>query len=154
MGLFKLGFITILLSDSLVSGYTAAAAFTIMITQIKFLFGLPRDQAAIPSGPAFVTPKVRKPINVGYFTFLTHCLCLSCQIKKICTWRGGGGGGGVMECVKTSKNFRRSEYFWWQNIKYLIFVARLICAQKLSFVGKGHRRKILTTVIYGIPLIC
>jgi MFS superfamily sulfate permease-like transporter len=72
MGLFKLGFMTILLSDSLVSGYTAAAAFTIMITQIKFLFGLPRDQAAIPSGP-FVTPKVHvaKSNNMGYFTFHT-----------------------------------------------------------------------------------
>jgi MFS superfamily sulfate permease-like transporter len=64
MGLFKLGLITILLSDSLVSGYTAAAAFTIMITQIKFLFGLPRDQAAIPSGP-FVTPRVGKSNNTG-----------------------------------------------------------------------------------------
>ena len=57
MGLFKFGFMTVLLSDSLVSGYTAAAAFTIMITQIKFLFGLPSDLAAVPSGP-FVTPKV------------------------------------------------------------------------------------------------
>ena len=65
MGLFKLDFITILLSDSLVSGHTAAAAFTIMITQIKFLFGLPRALAAIPSGP-FVTPKVSAIHDVGY----------------------------------------------------------------------------------------
>ena len=57
MSLLKFGFITIFLSDSLVSGYTAAAAFTIMITHIKFLFGLPTRLAAIPSGP-FVTPKV------------------------------------------------------------------------------------------------
>ena len=57
MSLLKFGFITIFLSDSLVSGYTAAAAFTIMITQIKFLLGLPTQLAAIPSGP-FVTPKV------------------------------------------------------------------------------------------------
>ena len=57
MSFLKFGFITVFLSDSLVSGYTAAAAFTIMITQIKFLFGLPAALAAIPSG-AFVTPKV------------------------------------------------------------------------------------------------
>ena len=65
MGLFKRGFIMILLSDSLVSGHTAAAAFTIMITQIKFLFGLPRALAAIPSGQ-FVTPKVSAIHDVGY----------------------------------------------------------------------------------------
>ena len=55
MSLLKLGVITVLLSDSLVSGYTAAAAFTIFITQIKFVFGL---QARDPTG-FFTTPKVR-----------------------------------------------------------------------------------------------
>ena len=54
MSLLKLGVITVLLSDSLVSGYTAAAAFTIFITQIKFVFGL---QARDPTG-FFTTPKV------------------------------------------------------------------------------------------------
>ena len=84
MGLFKLGFITILLSDSLVSGYTAAAAFTIMITQIKFLFGLPRDQAAIPSGP-FVTPKVGNSINNGLFQFYTNMYSLWITVKSSIT---------------------------------------------------------------------
>ena len=86
MGLFKLGFITILLSDSLVSGYTAAAAFTIMITQIKFLFGLPRALAAIPSGP-FVTPKVSAIHTVGYSIAILwnawHCMPL-CQAHNNC----------------------------------------------------------------------
>ena len=33
MSLFKLGVITLLLSDALISGYTAAAAFSIVVTQ-------------------------------------------------------------------------------------------------------------------------
>ena len=40
MSFLKLGFITLFLSDALVSGYTAAAAFTVFVTQIRFLFGL------------------------------------------------------------------------------------------------------------------
>ena len=100
MGLFKLGFITILLSDSLVSGYTAAAAFTIMITQIKFLFGLPRALAAIPSGP-FVTPKVSAINTVGYSIVILwnawHCMLL-CQVHNNCyeihiEWRRRVGKG-------------------------------------------------------------
>ena len=54
-----MGIITIFLSDSLVSGYTAAAAFTILITQIKFLFGLNGAEAFVEPG-FFTTPRVRK----------------------------------------------------------------------------------------------
>jgi len=57
MSLLKLGFITLFLSDPLVSGYTAAAAFTIFVTQIKFIFGLDPTEAAVHSGPG-VTVKV------------------------------------------------------------------------------------------------
>ena len=57
MSLLKVGFITLFLSDALVSGYTAAAAFTIFITQIKFLFGFDREEAAVKSGIA-TTPRV------------------------------------------------------------------------------------------------
>ncbi len=57
MSLLKLGFITIFLSDALVSGYTAAAAFTIFITQLKFIFGLDSMEAAVESGIAS-TPRV------------------------------------------------------------------------------------------------
>lgn len=59
MSLLKLGIITIFLSDSLVSGYTAAAAFTIFVTQIKFLFGLNGREAFVHPG-LFTTPRVRK----------------------------------------------------------------------------------------------
>ena len=57
MGLLRLGIITIFLSDSLVSGYTAAAAFTILITQISFLFGLDGVEAFVHPG-LFATPRV------------------------------------------------------------------------------------------------
>ena len=59
MSLLRLGIITIFLSDSLVSGYTAAAAFTIFVTQIKFLFGLNGEDAFVEPG-LFTTPRVRK----------------------------------------------------------------------------------------------
>ena len=57
MSLLKIGFITLFLSDALVSGYTAAAAFTILFTQFKFLFGLDREAARVESGLA-TTPRV------------------------------------------------------------------------------------------------
>jgi high affinity sulfate transporter 1 len=46
-GLLQLGCITLFLSESLVSGYTCAAAFTILITQLRAMLGLPRE---IPPG--------------------------------------------------------------------------------------------------------
>ncbi len=59
MSLLRLGFITLFLSDALVSGYTAAAAFTIFITQVAAIFGLNPEQAALPAGmPFFATPQV------------------------------------------------------------------------------------------------
>ena len=67
MSLFKLGVITLLLSDALISGYTAAAAFTIVVTQVGFLFGLDRDEATVPSG-LFVTPRVSQFYHNNYFT--------------------------------------------------------------------------------------
>lgn len=57
MSLLRLGFITLFLSDALVSGYTAAAAFTVFVTQIRFLFGLNGQEAAVPPGIA-ATPRV------------------------------------------------------------------------------------------------
>ena len=57
MSLFKLGVVTVLLSDALISGYTAAAAFSIVVTQMLFLFGLNSSDAAVPTG-LFITPRV------------------------------------------------------------------------------------------------
>lgn len=40
MGLLRIGFIVIYLSDTLVSGFTTAAAIHILVSQFKFVFGL------------------------------------------------------------------------------------------------------------------
>ena len=57
MGILRLGFITLFLSDSLISGYTAAGSFVIFVTQLRFLFGLNTQAAFVPSGVA-LTPRV------------------------------------------------------------------------------------------------
>lgn len=40
MGLLQAGFIVIYLSDTLVSGFTTAAAIHILVSQLKFVLGL------------------------------------------------------------------------------------------------------------------
>ncbi|XP_065902634.1 prestin-like [Dysidea avara] len=52
----QLGFITLFLSEVLVSGYTCAASFAILTTQISFLLGLDPMEARVDPGP-FDTPK-------------------------------------------------------------------------------------------------
>ena len=52
-----MGFITMFLSEALVSGYVCAAAFAILTTQISSLLGLDRMAAAVDPGP-FDTPRV------------------------------------------------------------------------------------------------
>lgn len=68
LGLLKFGFITILLSDSLVSGYTTGAAVHVFTSQAKHIFGL-----QIPSiRTIFSVPKVSIVRTVSiYITFLT-----------------------------------------------------------------------------------
>ena len=53
----QMGFITLFLSEALISGYTCAASFAILTTQISFLLGLDRMAAAVDPGP-FDTPRV------------------------------------------------------------------------------------------------
>lgn len=40
MGLLQVGFIVVYLSDTLVSGFTTAAAVHILVSQLKFILGL------------------------------------------------------------------------------------------------------------------
>ncbi|KAG9490045.1 hypothetical protein GDO78_005774 [Eleutherodactylus coqui] len=48
LGLLQVGFIVIYLSDALISGFTTAAAIHVLVSQLKFIFGL---QIGSPSGP-------------------------------------------------------------------------------------------------------
>ena len=59
--------------------------------QIKFLFGLPRALAAIPSGP-FVTPKVSTMNTVGY----------SIAILSLAQPDPYAGGEGLVTCCTRS----------------------------------------------------
>ena len=40
MGILKMGFVTLLLSDSLISGYTTASAMLVITSQLSQIFGL------------------------------------------------------------------------------------------------------------------
>lgn len=48
MGALQVGFVVMYLSDTLVSGFTTAAAIHILVSQLKFVFGL---QVPGMSGP-------------------------------------------------------------------------------------------------------
>ena len=48
MGIMQVGFVVMYLSDTLVSGFTTAAAIHILVSQLKFVLGL---QVAGLSGP-------------------------------------------------------------------------------------------------------
>ena len=53
----QLGFITLFLSDALVSSYICAASFVILIAQMRFILGLdPKDSKVDPG--LFATPRV------------------------------------------------------------------------------------------------
>jgi len=53
----QLGFITLFLSDALVSSYTCAASFVIFTSQIRFLLGLDPNDSKVDPG-LFDTPRV------------------------------------------------------------------------------------------------
>ena len=63
-----MGFITLFLSEALVSGYICAASFAILTTQISFLLGLNRTAAAVDPG-LFDTPRV----STDTFSFYVAC---------------------------------------------------------------------------------
>uniref|UniRef100_A0A8B9H5M7 Solute carrier family 26 member 3, tandem duplicate 2 n=1 Tax=Astyanax mexicanus TaxID=7994 RepID=A0A8B9H5M7_ASTMX len=63
MGLLQVGFVVIYLSDTLVSGFTTAAAVHILISQLKFIFGL--------SVPGFSGPLAIIYILESIFTQIT-----------------------------------------------------------------------------------
>lgn len=53
MGLLQVGFIVMYLSDTLVSGFTTAAAVHILVSQLKFVLGL-------------VVPGLSGPLSIVY----------------------------------------------------------------------------------------
>ena len=69
MGIFRLGFITVYLSDPLISGFTTAAAVHVVTSQIKNIFGVTTDQY---SGTF-------KLIWVSYAMYMNQCMAKPTQ---------------------------------------------------------------------------
>lgn len=56
MGILQFGFIVVYLSDTLVSGFTTAAAIHILVSQLKFVLGLE-------------VPGISGPLSIIYVRF-------------------------------------------------------------------------------------
>ncbi len=80
MGLLQFGFITIFLSESLISGYTTGAAVHVFTSQLKHIFGLSLERQM----GILTVPKVHSPLNTshvyilvtfvkGHFVFEMYC---------------------------------------------------------------------------------
>lgn len=75
MGVFRLGFITILLSHAVVSGFTSAAAIIIGMSQMKYLFGY-----NIPSDKSLHMMLINLFKNIELFNWRTFVLGTTCVI--------------------------------------------------------------------------
>eukprot|EP00079_Xenopus_tropicalis_P034034 XP_017947805.1 PREDICTED: chloride anion exchanger-like [Xenopus tropicalis] len=58
MGLLQIGFIVIYLSDSLISGFTTAAAIHVLVSQLKFVFGLKVEPFSGPLSLFYVSIRI------------------------------------------------------------------------------------------------
>lgn len=56
MGILQVGFIVVYLSDTLVSGFTTAAAIHILVSQLKFVLGLTVPGISGPLSIIYVSP--------------------------------------------------------------------------------------------------
>lgn len=75
MGVLRLGFVTIFLSHSVVSGFTSAAAIIIGLSQVKYFFGY-----SIPSDKSLHMMLINIFANIkdfNYKTFLLGTLCVA-----------------------------------------------------------------------------
>lgn len=57
MGVLQVGFIVVYLSDSLVSGFTTAAAIHIVVSQLKFVLGLEVSSFSGPLSAIYVSSR-------------------------------------------------------------------------------------------------
>lgn len=57
LGIFQFGFIVIYLSQSLISGFTTAAAVHVLVSQLKFMFQLTVPGFNVPFGIIYVSAR-------------------------------------------------------------------------------------------------
>lgn len=72
MGILQVGFVVMYLSDTLVSGFTTAAAIHILVSQLKFVLGLQ-------------VPGISGPLAIIYV--ITHAQNSSCLFPTYKNWR-------------------------------------------------------------------
>lgn len=78
MSLVKMGVVTLFLSDALISGYTTAAAFSILVTQLPVLLGENLTDASVEPGLA-VTPRVKN----GFYIHMHGNLNIMCGTRLV-----------------------------------------------------------------------
>ncbi len=69
MGLLQVGFIVMYLSETLVSGFTTAAAVHILVSQLRFVLGLD-------------FPGINGPLAIVYVSSRFSFFCFTSNVKK------------------------------------------------------------------------
>lgn len=67
MGILQVGFVVMYLSDTLVSGFTTAAAIHILVSQLKFVLGL---QVPGISGPLAIIYVITDPFKIFLVSYM------------------------------------------------------------------------------------
>ncbi|XP_067899056.1 sulfate transporter [Heterodontus francisci] len=86
MGIFQVGFISVYLSDSLLSGFATGASFTILTSQVKYLLGLSIPRAHGPGSLVQTWVYIFKNIhhtNICDLVTSVLCLLLLVPLKEI-----------------------------------------------------------------------
>ncbi|XP_051871266.1 sulfate transporter isoform X2 [Pristis pectinata] len=89
MGIFQVGFISVYLSDSLLSGFATGASFTIITSQIKYLLGIRIPRANAPGSLVKTWLSIFKNIHeTNICDLVTSILCLLVLVpmKEINEW--------------------------------------------------------------------
>ncbi|XP_041049383.1 sulfate transporter, partial [Carcharodon carcharias] len=86
MGIFQVGFISVYLSDSLLSGFATGASFTILTSQVKYLLGISIPRAQSPGSLVQTWVNIFKNIHTTNICDLVTsmvCLLVLVPLKEI-----------------------------------------------------------------------
>ena len=77
MGLFKLGFVAVYLSDPIISGFTTGAAILVFTSQVKHILGLtvPRYAGAFAVVKVGLTVSSKDAIKSTFLRLIGSLLC-------------------------------------------------------------------------------
>ncbi|XP_007910486.2 sulfate transporter [Callorhinchus milii] len=76
-GLFQIGFVSVYLSDSLLSGFVTGASFTILTSQVKYLLGIKINQPRGPGSLILTWVEIFRNIHkTNLCDLITSILCL------------------------------------------------------------------------------